>query len=131
MTNEEPSQHMPDEFDRILGALDGVSTQTADSVVAVVPTMGVGGTRKFILRTMRHAGQDYLFVEMIARDRHFREVFPPEVTSVIARHRDQLTSKNRRAGARQAVATRKALGTAPLPGVVPAGFKKGRKAARS
>jgi hypothetical protein len=102
-----PSGHMPDEFDRLLGVLDGVSTTSADTVVPVVPTMGVGGTRKFIIRTVRHAGKDYLFVEMIGRDRHFREVFPPEVTSVISRQARSLTEKNRRAGAKQAAVTRR------------------------
>jgi hypothetical protein len=52
-----------------------------------VPTLGVGGTRTFIIRTIRHEGRDHLFVEMIGRDRSFREYFPPEVSAVVARQR--------------------------------------------
>lgn len=108
--SDKPSDQMPDEFDRMLGVLDGVSVATQDTTIPVVPTLGVGGTRKFIIRTARHEGRDHLFVEMIARDRSFREYFPPEVTAAIARQRDSLTARNRRAGARQAARTRKARG---------------------
>lgn len=104
------SEAMPDEFDRMLGVLDGVSTATPDSTVPVIPVLGVGGTRKYIIRTVRHEGADHLFVEMIGRDRSFREYFPPEVTTVIARQRTALTGRNRRAGARQAAITRKQKG---------------------
>jgi hypothetical protein len=111
--SEDRSAAMPDEFDRMLGVLDGVSAQTLDATVPVVPTLGVGGTRKFILRTARHEGKDHLFVEMIGRDRSFREYLPPEVTKVIARQHDALTRKNRRAGAKQAARTRRANGVVP------------------
>jgi hypothetical protein len=106
-TTDTPSAAFPDEFDRMLGVLDGVSTATVDAIVPVVPIMGVGGTRKFILRTVRHEGRDHLFVEMIGRDRSFREYFPPEVTATIARQRGSLTGKNRRKGAKQAAITRR------------------------
>lgn len=111
--SETRSDAMPDDFDRMLGVLEGVSTSTLDATIAVVPPLGVGGTRKFILRTVRHEGEDHLFVEMIARDRSFREYFPPEVTAAIARQRLVLTGKNRRAGAKQAARTRKAKGIVP------------------
>jgi hypothetical protein len=112
-SNNDRSTEYPDEFDRMLGVLDGVSTATLDATIPVVPVLGVGGTRKFIVRTVRHEGKDHLFVEMIARDRHFREYFPPEVTATIARQRDALTTKNRRAAAKQAARTRKQRGIAP------------------
>lgn len=108
------SAEFPDEFDRMLGVLDGVSTQTQDATIPVVPTLGVGGTRKFIVRTIRHEGKDHLFVEMIGRARHFREYFPPEVTAVIARQRASLSERNRRAGAKQAARTRKQKGIEPF-----------------
>jgi hypothetical protein len=108
-----PSAAMPDEFDRMTGVLDGVSTSTDPAIVFVVPTLGVGGTRKFILRTVRHEGRDHLFVEFIARDRSFREYFPPEVMTVIARQHDALTAKNRRLSARREAARRQKLGLKP------------------
>lgn len=111
---EEKSAAMPDEFDRMLGVLDGVSSATQDATVPVVPLMGVGGTRKFIIRTVRHEGEDHLFIEMIGRDRSFREYFPPAVTNVIARQRGTLTDRSRRAGAKQAARTRKAKGITPF-----------------
>lgn len=123
MSDDKRSEAMPDEFDRMLGVLDGVSTTTQDATVPVIPTLGVGGTRKFILRTVRHEGRDHLFVEMIGRDRSFREYFPPDVTAVIARQHDALTAKNRREGAKQGARTRKAKGIEPA-------FLKNRKAVR-
>jgi hypothetical protein len=83
---DERSDSMPDEFDRMIGVLDGVG-KTTQATIPVVPTLGVGGTRTFIIRTIRHEGRDHLFVEMIGRDRSFREYFPPEVSAVVARQR--------------------------------------------
>jgi len=108
-----PSGNMPDEFDRMLGVLDGVSTATQGATVPVVPTLGIGGTRKFIIQTIRHEGKDHLFIEMIGRERSFREYLPPAVTDVIARQHSALSTRNRRAGARRAAATRRAQGIVP------------------
>lgn len=110
--SDERSDAMPDEFDRKIGTLAGVS-RTAKATITVTPNLGVGGTRTFIIRTMRHEGEDHLFIETIGRDRSFREYFPPAVAAVLARQRESLTKQSRRAGARQAAATRKALGIEP------------------
>lgn len=108
-----PSAAMPDLFDYQLGQLDGISTSTRETVVQVSAPLGVGGTSKFIIRTIRHEGNDHLFVEMIGRDESFRRYFPPAVTAVFARQRDALTSKSRRKAARLGAATRKASGFTP------------------
>lgn len=117
--SENRSEAMPDEFDRMLGVLSDVSRSTQDSTIPVIPPLGVGGTMKFIIRTVRHEGRDHLFIEMIGRGKAFREYFPPEVTATIARQRDALTRRGRKAAARQAAATRKARGIEP-------GFLKSR-----
>lgn len=117
--SDERSDAMPDEFDRMLGVLENVG-HTAKTTIPVIPKLGVGGTRTFIVRTIRHEGEDHLFIEMIGRDRSIREYFPPAITAAITRQRDSLTSRSRRAGARQAALTRKALGIEPA-------FLKGRK----
>jgi hypothetical protein len=109
------SGNMPDEFDRLLGQLDGLTgaTRTRQSTVQTITPI-VGNSETFIVQTIRHAEVgDYLFVQAIGPKRSYRLVLPPEVTAVIDRQRDSLTTMNRRKGARAAVETRAAKGITP------------------
>lgn len=120
---------MPDPYDRLLGQFDGLPDicKTRQSIVRVMPPFGVGGSETFICQTVRQRGADkepskeWIFVEYVTREKAIRLVFPPEVSSLIQRQHDQLTTVNRKRGARQAVQTRAERGIQP-------GFlKKGRK----
>lgn len=106
------------EFDRLMGALDGVpdSTRTKESVVRYTPTWGVGsGTSTYIVQTIRRKEEgDYVFVECVRDGETVRLPLPPEVSEVIARQRDSLTTTNRRLGAKAAAAVRKARGDVPF-----------------
>lgn len=123
------SGHMPEEFDRLLGSLDGLPdvTRTKASTVTVTPPMGVGGSRTFIVHTLRQrdvvghnadgseraVGRDTIFLQMIGQQGSFRIAIPPAVADAIARQRDALTVKTRsKIGAARAAAD-KAAGKVP------------------
>lgn len=127
MTDTNQSQ-MPDNYDRLLGQLEGLPdvSRTKQSIVRVMPPFGIGGSETFFVQTVRQRGtekeasKDTIFVEHVKQGTAYRMVMPAEVASVIARQRDQLSSMNRRKGARQAVETRKERGIEP-------GFLRKRK----
>ena len=116
-----PSGLMPDNYDRLLAQLDGLPdvTRTKQTIVRVMPPFGVGGSETFILQTVRQRGadkeksKDTIFLEHVTHGRAYRLVMPADVADAIARQRDQLTTINRRKGARAAVATRKERGIEP------------------
>lgn len=121
------SAGMPDDYDRLLGALDGLPdiTRTKPTTIDVVPLMGVGGSTTFILHTVRQKDQgDTVFLRAVGASNAFRLILPPAITDAIARQRDALTAVSRRKGARQGVQTRKAKG------IVPFGGKPHRKTTR-
>lgn len=129
---------MPDAYDRLLGALDGLpgvlSTKPA-TVQQVTPLLGTSQT--FIVRTVRQqerttddAGKETaatpqftVFLEHVSRELgHVRLALPPRVAELIARQRDALTTQAQRKAAKRGAAARKASG-------IVSGFKK--KAVRS
>jgi hypothetical protein len=127
MENSSKAQLAKSEFDRQLGALAGRNdvVRTKESVIRSTPMWGVGnGTETFIVQTMRAKDEDqvgdFIFIERISEEGTVRIVLPPDVTDVIARQRDAVTTMNRRQGARQAVRTREERGIRPA-------FLRGRK----
>jgi hypothetical protein len=125
---------MPDAFDRLLGAYDGLPNviRTKAATVRTMPLLGVGGAQLYIVQTVRQKSErdddgktvsparDTIFLEYVSGERAIRLVLPAEVADTIARQRDALTAKTRTSGARKAAATRKARGIRPA-------FLKARK----
>lgn len=134
MQNETVSGAMPDAFDRLLGAYDGLPNviRTKAATVRTMPLLGVGGAQLYIVQTVRQKSErdddgktvsparDTIFLEYVSGERAIRLVLPAEVADTIARQRDALTAKTRTSGARKAAATRKARGIRPA-------FLKARK----
>jgi len=114
-------------FDRTLRNLTGIpdATQTKASTVRhLSPVLELAQT--FIVQTIRHKERgDYIFIEYIGTEGSTRMVLPPEAADVIARQRDAVTSKNRKAAARQRAASDKAAGK--LPGFMRGKAKKRRR----
>lgn len=113
--------HMPDEFDRALGALDGLpgTMQTKPAIKQLVtPLLGTSAT--YIVRTVRqqegHSDKTSrarftIFLQCIASNQPpVKIVLPPAVTDLIQAQRDRLTGQARKQTARQAAQTRKDRG---------------------
>jgi hypothetical protein len=110
-----------DAFDRTMRALNGIPdvTMTKPTTTQTISPI-LEQAQTFIVQTARHREQgDTIFVQYIGKDGSFRVALPPAVADVIARQRDAVTTKNRRAGARAAAADRKARGIVP-------GFMRGK-----
>jgi hypothetical protein len=121
-------------FDYELGQLLGVPGVTNTKQATVLHTNGLTESSTWIVQTFRKrdvaqeaegersAAKDAIFVQFIGKgNRAIRLVLPAPVAELIARQREQLTTKSRLAGARQAAATRKERG------IVPAFLGKRRK----
>lgn len=107
---------MPDTFDRLLGALDGLPdvVSTKPSTVRSITPL-IGNSETWIIQTVRQADQgDVIFLERTGRDGSIRVAIPAKVAAVIARQREALTTKARKKGARAAVETRKERGIVPF-----------------
>lgn len=68
----------------------------------------LGNAETWIVKTLRVDGSDVVFLQRINSAGGTRLVLPTEVTNAIARQREGIVTVNRRRGARQAAATRKA-----------------------
>jgi hypothetical protein len=124
-----PSGHLPDPFDRLLGALDGLPdvVKTKAATIRTMPLLGVGGSTLHVVQTVRQqltrvskAGvevgysQDTIFLEVVRGENdNIKLVIPPEVADAIARQRDALAGKTRSKAARKLAAERKAAGVVP------------------
>jgi len=120
-----------DEYDRLVGALDGLPDvlksrpTTIDTVTPIV-----GAEKSFIITTIRQADAGCtVLVKYIDAEGGRRFVLPPKVVEAIIRQRDALNEQHRRRVARAAAQERKARGEKP-------GFqlslaeRKARKAAK-
>ena len=117
------SDASPSPFDRALGAFDGLPdiVRTRESIVRVMPFMGIGGSSMFVVQTIRQcfedrASQDTIFLECVREEAQggtIKLVLPPDVTAILQRQYDSLTTKNRKKGARKAVQTRRERGIEP------------------
>lgn len=120
----EATSMMPDEFDRLIGGLDGlpdvVHTKLA-TVRALVPLLGSAQTFTIQTYRQRETG-DTIFLECVSGKGSFRLAIPPAVTEVFARQREALTAKSRSKAAKARAADLKQRGIEP-------GFlrRKGRK----
>jgi hypothetical protein len=124
MANDDtPSAAMPDEYDRLMGLLDGLNgvTKTHAKTINIVPTLGVGGTRTYFIQTYRQRDEhdekarsrDTVFLVVAGPQGFCRHAFPAEVADAIARQRESLGTIVRKRGARERAATRKAAGWTP------------------
>lgn len=126
--NERSKAYPDDEFDRMLGMLDGLPglIKTDCRTKRVVPNLGVGGVVTFNIQTLRlydkepradgkdvTVTREYLFLETTSKDRHIRLVIPDEVCEIIARQRESLTTQKRSRIAKAQAAARKASGFKP------------------
>lgn len=120
------SGQMPDEYDRQLATLNGLpgSVMTKPSVLRNIPSLGVGGTKMFVVQTCRHDQGETVFLEVVAGEKAIRLVLPPPVTTAINRHHDALTARVRSRAAKASAADRKARGLQP-------GFMKSRKGGKA
>lgn len=109
-----PSGLMPDEFDRLMGALDGLIgvTKTRPYTVSAVPLFGVGGSSRYIVETWRHRTEpadddkpaiirDVVFLTIAGPSGYHRHVLPNEVVEAMIRQKDALGTKLRRAAGKQ------------------------------
>lgn len=104
-----------DVFDRkirnMTGAPDCCCTK-ATTVRAVSKVLELSQT--FIVQTYRQREEgDTVFIEYIGKEGSMRLPLPPEVTEVIARQRDALTTMARKRHAKAAALDRKARGIKP------------------
>lgn len=72
-----------------------------------------GNTETWVVTTYRvNDGREQVFLQRNGADGGTRFVLPLEVTAAMVRHRDHLSARMRRRGARQAVATKRLRGIA-------------------
>src|SRR5258707_1249833 len=115
------SPGMPDQFDRLMGALHGLPDVTA-AKPSTLRTLSpiVGSAQTFIVTTYRQREKgDTIFLECIQADGSFRVAIPPAVADAIARQREALTTKVRVKIGKASAAERKQRGELP-------GFMKGK-----
>lgn len=105
------NQQMPDEYDRLLGQLDGLPgvQQTRPATVQLVSLLGAGGTKTYIVRTVRQQdprtdeaetatpARFTIFLECYSRDESIRIALPSRIADLIMRQREALTDLARRA----------------------------------
>ena len=120
---------MPDEFDRALGMLDGargvLSTKLAS--LQIIPSLGIGGTRVYSVRTFREVVPDpkpddenrtkvlfHTFVQVSGRDGTTRVPLPPKVGDLIVRQRESLTATAKRRQGKAQAKARMAAGAVPF-----------------
>jgi hypothetical protein len=104
-------------FDRALGSLEGLpdASRTKPVTIQTVPPLGVGGVETFIVQTVRQKDiGDSIFITHVTGSTAHRMMIPPKVASVIARQRDQLTTRSRSKAAKAVAADRMAAGIRPF-----------------
>jgi hypothetical protein len=137
METDRVTSAMPDEFDRTIGMLDGLTgvTHTKPSTINVVPMLGVGGTKTFIVTTYRHrddvadkpTSRDTVFLVVAGPDGYHRHVVPEEVIAAIIRQRDSLSARVRSKTAKRVAAERMAAGWKPTFGGKRGGRRKAKR----
>jgi hypothetical protein len=106
---------MSDNFDRVIGALDGLPdvTKTRPTTIASVLPM-LGNAQTFIVQTYRQRESgDTIFLQVIDADGSDRMVIPPKVAAAIARQHDALTTMVRRQTSRRLAEERAERGEVP------------------
>lgn len=126
MSEQQQAYRTLDKFDRAMGNLSGLpdATHTKPSTVSNVSAI-LGVTQTFIIETWRQTEiGDTIFLQCADDSGLVRLVIPPKVADAIARQRDSLTVKVRRAIGKAQAAARKARGELP-------GFMKNGKKSKS
>lgn len=123
---------MPDQYDRLMGALHGlpdIASTKPTTVQTVIPVVGTSQT--FIVQTYRQreekevagkkvsTSKDFIFLQCVTKEGTVRIVVPPTVSNAIARQREALTAKTRTKSAKAVAQARKERGELP-------GFMKNR-----
>ena len=89
---------LPDNYDRLLGALHGlpdIAATKPTTVQTVTPMTGVSQT--FIVQTYRQREiGDTIFLQCVSREGTISLAVPPQVADAIARQRDILTARTGR-----------------------------------
>lgn len=119
MNGTNDTNPLGDDFDRTLRQLTGLpdTIHTKPSTVTT-QTPILNTTQTWIVQTYRQrdsdedsdragTSRDMIFLQSISASGSMRIMIPPDVANVIARHREALTTKNRKAGARKAVETKR------------------------
>jgi hypothetical protein len=78
---------MPDNYSRLMGALDGLPdvNSTKASIVRHVPPLGIGGVETFLVQTFRQDKRgDTIFLEHVSASGTVRLVLPAKVADRIA-----------------------------------------------
>jgi hypothetical protein len=110
------SDQMPDAYDRLLGALDGLPdvVQSRPTTIRLTTPL-LGNSQTFIVQTVRQKDKgDTIFLEVVSREGSQRIAIPPGVANAIARQRDALTAKSRSKAARAQAQDRKDRGVVPF-----------------
>lgn len=126
MNDDTRSPAMPDHYDRLLGALDGLpGVLSTKPAIAQQVTPILGTSQTFVVRTVRQQERDEqgenaspaaftVFLEHTSRESGLiRIVLPPKVTDLIARQREALTTQARKRTAKRIAQERKARGEVP------------------
>lgn len=122
--SEQERSAMPSDFDRIIGALDGLPdvVMTQPSTKRIVPPLGVGGTQLYAIQTIRQGEKHMILFEHVSNEATVRLVIPHEIAEIIARQRESVSVMLRKRLAKQTAANRKAAGWKPS---FPANMKRG------
>lgn len=124
MCNVDDDRLPRDEFSvRLRELTDNPGAVKASSRVDIADFYGHAET--WTVDTFRHDGVETVFVQRMSATAPLRLMLPPPVMAVVNRQHDANTTKMRRRGAQQAVATRRERGDTLGN---PAALRKARKA---
>jgi hypothetical protein len=96
-------------YDRKYGNLLNVSLATKPSTIKLVEPL-TGRSETFIIQTLRHEGEDYIFIECADEEGLTRLVLPPKVARAIGSQGDALSKKARSNASKRVMAERMASG---------------------
>lgn len=99
-----------DPFSEALRAFEA-NPGVASSETTLHLTDFLGRSTTWVVRTFRSEGDDTVLLLRVDAEGSMRVVLPPKVTDAISRQRSSAERQNRRRGAKQAVATKRAEGT--------------------
>lgn len=115
MIEDKERSALGDQFDRTFASLTGrpdVAMTQPSPIRTVHPVLET--PQSYIVQSARERdGGDWVFLEYIGKEGSVRMVLPPAVTERIARQAVALTSKNRKAAAKEQAQKRKAAGIKP------------------
>jgi hypothetical protein len=91
-----------DQFDRIIGSIDGLPDVTKarpTSVTTVMPIIGISQT--YVVQTYKGEDGFFVFLQMVDAEGRARIAIPPRVASAIYRQRDALVKQARKRAGRE------------------------------